>query len=321
MLDLDRLRRIRMRKTPGSQRVFAPILGLDYRFPRRTYIAVEGLDNIPQDRPVFLAMNHTDRFNYWPLQYFMHREGLRYTATWVKGKYYQNPLMAWLMDRAGNIPLPSRGYVVANGFQQATGRPPSGDEYRALRNLVDGKPGDAPLPAVAAWLDASGGPDVWADERRRLFTDMMSEVMRINRDALDVGLHILVFPEGTRRLRLGPGHTGLVQAAWHLGATIVPVGCNGSHRVYPGNSPSARGGNIVYRVGPPLKPDGPELGHLTVTTPYTPFTLAATAAHGQAFRAGTDVVMDHIATLLDEEHQRAKGDDGAGAGGGAKRFV
>ena len=74
---------------------------------------------------------------------------------------------------------------------------------------------------------------------------MMTEVMRITREGMDAaGNHILVFPEGTRRLRLGRGHIGLAQMAQHLGTPILPVACNGSSRVYPGNFPISRGGRI-----------------------------------------------------------------------------
>ena len=82
----------------------------------------------------------------------------------------------------------------------------------------------------------------------------------------------------------------------------MPIGCNGSDLVYPGNAPFASGGRIVYRVGEPLEPDGPELGPMRVTEPYTPFTLEASQRHGQAFQEGTDVVMAKIAALLDPRH-------------------
>ena len=318
MLDLPRLERIRLRPVPWGQRIFAPMLATGFHFPPRTTIRVEGLERIPQDRSVFLAMNHTDRYNYWPLQWKLHQQGLRYTATWVKGKYYQNPLMAWFMDVTGNIPLPSRGYVVSVAFQQGTGRPPTREEYRALRDRVDGQPVTAEPQAVAQWLADCGGPEAWAEAQRQRFSRMMDEVMRINREAMEAGLHVLVFPEGTRRVRLGKGHTGLIQTAWHLGAAVVPIGCNGCHRVYPGDSPWPSGGEIVYRVGEVLEPDGPELGPLRVREPYTPFTRAASARHGQAFQAGTDVVMAHIAALLDPEHLPLPEEEG---GGGAERFL
>ncbi len=305
MLDLARLQRLHLTERPPGQRVVAALLALDYRLPRRTEIVLEGAERIPQDRSVLLAMNHTDRYNYWPLQYEMHRRGMRYTATWVKGKYYQNRLMAWFMDRTGNIPLPSRGYVVSSAFHAWAGHPPSSADYRVLRALVDG--GDPDLGVASAqlrqWLDEAGGAAAWAEQQGTRFAAMMTEVMRITQEAMTQHrLHVLVFPEGTRRLRLGRGHTGLIQVAWHLGAAIVPIGCNGSDRVYPGNAPFAKGGRIVYRVGEPLEPDGLELGPMRVTTPYTPFTLEASQQHGQAFQAGTDVVMDKIAGLLDPRH-------------------
>ena len=70
MLDLARLQRIHLRSRPLGQLLVAELgLRVDYAFPRRTEIVVEGIENLPQDRTVFLAMNHTDRYNYWPLQY------------------------------------------------------------------------------------------------------------------------------------------------------------------------------------------------------------------------------------------------------------
>jgi 1-acyl-sn-glycerol-3-phosphate acyltransferase len=337
MLDLARLRRIHLSSPPRGQQVVAAALALDYRFPRRTEIVLEGVENLPQDRPVFLAMNHTDRYNYWPFQYALHAQKLGYTATWVKGKYYQNRAMAWFMDQTGNIPLPSRGFVVASAFQRHAGRPPTGDEYRALRDLVDGKllpdalAPDAPTPdalppEVLAWTEAAGGAHAWAESQRAHFAEMMAEVMRITREGMqEQNLHVLVFPEGTRRSRLGPGHTGLVQVAWHLNAAIVPVGCNGSDQAYPRDAPFSKGGRVVYRIGRPLEPDGPELGAFFVKNPYTPFTVEAGQRHGQAFRAGTNVVMDHIQLLLDPRYQRedeseAPKNKGAEADG-ASRFL
>jgi len=133
---------------------------------------------------------------------------------------------------------------------------------------------------------------------------MMAQVTRLTREALDRHrLNVLVFPQGTRSKRLPKGHTGLVQMAQHLGRTIIPVGCNGSDEAYPGSSPFSKGGHLVYRIGQPLAIDGPELLPHRVTTPFTPFSSEATEAHGEEFRAATDVVMDRINDLLDPEYQ------------------
>lgn len=320
MLDLDRLKRIRLSRRPIGQVLVAEVvLRLDYRFPRRTRIDLEGVENIPRDRGVFFAMNHTDRYNYWPFQYQMYRHpGLRMTATWVKGKYYENRLMGGFMDRTNNIPLPSRGYVIATEFRKAHGRVPDELEYRALRELVDGTatPAEAAHKggaAIAALLAAGGPTEDYPARFDALFGAMMAEVTRLTWQALDeLELNVLIFPQGTRSKRLPKGHTGLMQMAQHLGHAIVPVGCNGSDRAYPGGSPFSKGGHLVYRIGRPLELDGPELGSHRVRAPFVPFSAAATAAHGDAFRAATDVVMDHINALLDPEYQFA--DDQASDG-------
>jgi 1-acyl-sn-glycerol-3-phosphate acyltransferase len=319
MLDLQRMQRIELVPRPIGQRIVASLLSFDYAFPRRTEIVVEGVERIPQDRAVFLAMNHTDRYNYWPFQYTMYRRGLRFTATWVKGKYYEHPLIAKFMDLTGNIPLPSRGYVVATAFKAAHGRPPSEEEYRVLRDLVDERAVDDVPAAVDELFSRAGGREAWAEAERQRFSEMMDEVMRITRQGMDRGLHILVFPEGTRSIRLSRGRTGMMQAAQHLGAAIVPIGCNGSHRVYPANSPSAKGGRIVYRVGEVLEIDGPELAPHRIEAPFVPFTVAASRDHGQAFQAATDVVMERIDGLLDPEHRHVDGDSALVKG--VDRFV
>ena len=148
---------------------------------------------------------------------------------------------------------------------------------------------------------------------------MMREVMRLNEHAVrELGLNLLVFPEGTRSVRLGGGHTGLVEVSQHLGLPIVPVGCNGSDRVYPGNSPFASGGDIVYRVGRPLTVDDPAIAAHRITDGSVPFSLAMKRKHGPALRAVTDVVMARILALLDPRHHPDP--DAAGADG-ASRFV
>ena len=70
MISHELLQSIHIRKNPIAQKVFAKILGVSYTLPTKTNIVVEGWENIP-DEPCFLAMNHTDRFNYWPFQYML----------------------------------------------------------------------------------------------------------------------------------------------------------------------------------------------------------------------------------------------------------
>jgi len=315
MIDLARLERVDLHRTPWGQLFMAQILRLDYRFPRRTRIVLEGTENLEPGRSYILAMNHTDRYNYWPFQYGLYRGGLGYTATWVKGKYYENRFVGAFMDSMNNIPLPSRGYVITTQFRKLLGRTPTAEEYRALRDLADGRVAEAPPELAESIADMKGFLRGFAD----VFDRMIDQVMRLNRRALELGQHLLVFPQGTRSIRLSRGHIGVAQVAQHLGVDVVPVGCSGSDRVYPGRSPFAKGGRIVYRIGKPLALDGPELRAHRVTEPFRPFTLGA-AAHRDAFQAMTDVVMDHINELVDPEY-RYSDDRGSDGVSGVERFV
>ncbi len=300
VLDLARLERVNLHRTPWGQLLMAQILRLDYRFPRRTEIVLEGTEHLEPGQSYILAMNHTDRYNYWPFQYQLSRQRLGYTATWVKGKYYENPFIAAFMDAMNNIPLPSRGYVITTRFREAVGRVPSDEEYRALRGLADGELAEA----ASALARAVGDMKAFLRDFAEVFDRMIDQVMRLNRQALEFGQHLLVFPQGTRSVRLSRGHIGVAQVAQHLGVDIVPVGCNGSNLVYPGSGPFAKGGRIVYRIGKPLRLDGSELRDYRVTTPFRPFTLEA-GVHREAFQGMTAVVMDHINELLDPEYQYA----------------
>jgi len=328
MLDLKRLRRIRLHRRPAAQIFLADVpMRIDFRFPRKTHIELVGVENIPRDRGVFFAMNHTDRYNYWPFQYQMHREGgLRYTATWVKGKYYENRLLGAFMDATNNIPLPSRGYVLTTLFRTLWGRVPSDAEYDALRGFIDGRlSGDLALQqggaAVGRWLESLGGPASALAGFDAHFAEMMAEVTRLTREALtELELNVLVFPQGTRSTRLLRGHTGLMQMAQRLDVPIVPVGCNGSDLVYPGSSPFSRGGHVVYRIGAPLRLDGPELGAHRVREPFVPFSDEATTRHGAKLQAATDVVMAHINMLLDPPYRYEEGPS-TEATAGVSRFV
>src|SRR5690606_9766442 len=87
--------------------------------------------------PVIFAMNHTDRYNYFPFQVYIWKNASRYTATWVKGKYYEHTLVASFMEMTNQLPTVSRGYLITKDFLATLGRPPSEEEYGALRARVD----------------------------------------------------------------------------------------------------------------------------------------------------------------------------------------
>lgn len=330
MLDLDRLDRIRLSVAPRVQRAVAyGVLIPNYEWSRRVRTRFEGEERIP-DEPVVFAMNHTDRYNYWPFQLYHYKRHGRFTATWVKGKYYENPVVGAFMELTNNIPTVSRGYLLTKDFVEVLGRRPEPSEYDALRRWVDaeaaGTPSDPPdvpralLETPRSILGRRFWPhrETYARAIDQLFRAMMRRFVELNEEALALGLDILVFPQGTRSIRLSKGHVGVAQIAMHLDRTVVPVGCNGSDRVYPSSSPIARSGDIVYRFGEPIRrADAPAW---VPQGSFTPFTAEAERDHGEAFTRYVDEVMDRIDGLLDERY-RFGADEESGGVSGSSRFL
>lgn len=321
MLTLNVLDSIQLTSRPSMQIAVGSVIRANYRFPfTKTRVEVENLDNLPSEGRIYIAMNHTDRYNYWPFQVELWKRRDEFTATWVKGKYYNNALMARFMVAANNIPAPSKGYIIAIDAAQVLGHPPSTELYRVLREVHDeGLTFEearrvAKDAGVEADFDALNvrerdmlgrafrpAEENFLDAQRALFSRMMDRFVDLNYQAFDERLKILVFPEGTRSRKLGTGRPGLAQMAIRTRATIVPVGCNGSDLAYPGNSPFSRGGTITYRVGKPLTPKA-ELAPFQIEEEYQPFTPEA-EKHAETFAALTDVVMGKIEELLDQEYR------------------
>lgn len=334
MLDLPRYDRIRLSAKPLFQRFIAlSILTPNYYLPPRVRIEFEGFGNVP-DHPVIFAMNHTDRYNYWPLQYKLWRVAGRYTATWVKGKYYEHPLMGKFMEWVNSIPAVSRGYLITKDFLAVTGGRPTDEQYSALRGWVDAAaksdatlepPADVDLPneLLNRSRDVFGRPfgprrESYADYINAVFGIMMARFDDLNGDAFEKGLDVIIFPQGTRSIRLSRGHIGLAEIALKHEKTIVPVGCNGSDSVYPGGSPIAKAGHIVYRFGRPIS--YADMAEFHIEDRFEPFTEPAETIYQERFRGLTDLVMGRINELLDPRYQVAEDGESDGTKG-SKRFV
>jgi 1-acyl-sn-glycerol-3-phosphate acyltransferase len=332
MLDLARLERLKLVRRPLSQRTFGQLLGLNYHWLPGVEIVWEDQERIP-DTPVLFAMNHTDRYNYFPFQYELWQRFDRFTATWVKGKYYERALMAWFMENQLQLPTVSRGYLITRDFVSVLRRTPTDREYMLLRTAVDARalggegrlptPPDVPEKLLRKHRNPFGvayDPERadYADYICALFRAMMARFVKLNARAVEVGLDLLVFPQGTRSKRLLPGHVGIAQMALHLQIPIVPIGCNGSDRVYPGAVPIGRRGRIVYRFGEPIPYS--ELAPFHVETDFAPFTAAAERDHAECFEGVAALVTDRIDALLDAEYRRTV-DAGADAAQGSARFV
>lgn len=332
MLDLPRLERVHLTENPRGQRIVARgLLAPNYELPPRVRIDIEGK---PPNYPVIFAMNHTDRYNYWPFQYKHWRAHNRFTAAWVKGKYYENPAVAKFMELMNNIPTVSRGYLISRDFVSTCERRPSEEEYTALRTAVDAQAfgrsweestlRSAVPPAVLDLpRDMLGHPfdpsrESYPQALDALFRTMMRRFVELNQEAFRKNLDLIVFPQGTRSIRLSRGHPGIAQIALAFRKTIVPVGCNGSDKVYPGSSPMARGGHIVYRIGQPITYE--DMAPFHIPADFEPFSPEAEKEHGDRFQGLVDRVMDRINELVDPPYRWAE--DGASGGvRGSSRFL
>lgn len=326
MLDLRRLRSIHLTSRPKAQRLLAVCMLMpNYNLPPRVRIEVEGEENLPEE-PVIYAMNHTDRYNYWPFQYWLWRHQKRFTATWVKGKYYENALLGAFMAWTNNIPTPSRGYILTKDFTQTMGRTPNDEEYAAMRALcVDPHaPRDAiPVELLEKPRDMLGRAFEPKQESYSacvagLLAEMNERFIELNEECFDKGLDLLIFPQGTRSRRLSKGHLGLAQVASRFHRTIVPVGCSGSDKAYPGGSPWAKGATIRYRIGEPRTYTATEDLHLPVE--IDPFATDLSDAYRARLQGAVDQVMEDINALVDPEYRFGESWDSDGVSG-SRRFV
>ena len=334
MLDLPRLQRIRLTRRPVGQIAFAlSVLAPNYNVLPGIEVEIEGLDRIP-DEPVLFAMNHTDRFNYFPFMYTLWRKLGRYMTVWVKGKYYESAIVGLFMELTSNLPTVSRGYIITKDFTLTMGRRPTEAEYETLRDLVNAEvdPG-----SDASFVDVSGIPDALLQTKRDMlgvgfdpsretyaegingvFSAMMREFVRLNERSFELGLDLLVFPQGTRSIRLPRGRIGMMEIALRYQKTIVPVGCNGCDLVYPGSLPIAKKGKVVYRIGKPIPYE--TLREFHINEPFEPFSSEAEHAHRDKFQGSVDLVMERINELLDPQYQFSEDLKSTGVRG-TSRFI
>lgn len=306
MVDIEYLKHIRLVSEPLGQKLIGTFfLGPNFNVLSKVDIRIENAQRIPRGENVIFAMNHTDRFNYWPFQYKMWRMGdLPWTTVWVKGKYYRNDLLAKGLDWCNLIPVPSMGYLIEEFFQKQVGQRIGKGEYRMVRDVVDGKyDGGESIPGAATEILRQLGEN-FVEFIRNYYEVVMEKVAELSRFALfDRKLNIIIFPEGTRSTQLGEGRTGIAQLALHTGLKIVPVGCNNSEQIYPGSSPVAKSGQIIYRVGEPLSIDN-QLKPFTISENFKLLSKESQLKYKDQFEGVTRLVMAHLNELLDEKYRR-----------------
>ena len=312
-INIDYVNKINLKTFSWGQAITAlSVLTPNYYLTNKVKIRIENPENIPKDETVIFAMNHTDRYNCWPFQYkmFMAKKGYPMTTTWVKGNYYNNTFMAKFFEWTNNIPVPSRGYIISEDFKDIIKERISKVEYRMLKDLVEGKKKlkeisneiTENLKTVLEYprtrLETVEIP--YAEYVEKYYRLLMAKVAEANFQALfKKRLNVIVFPEGTRSTRLGSGKTGISHLALKSNKKVVPVGCNGSEMVYPGNSPWAKSGKIVYRIGKPIDPR--EIIGREIDKEFVPFSKEAEVTFKDEFHEFALHVMEKINALLDDE--------------------
>ncbi len=312
MVDLEYMKNIRLVTKPlGQQIVAAFLLHTNYRIFADVDIRIENVERIPRDENIIFAMNHTDRFNYWPFQYKMwHMKCFPYTTVWVKGKYYGNALLAKGLDLCNLIPVPSMGYLIEEFYKKKFKRRLDRNVYRDVKDVVDGMYSGVDSYPKAARDALHEMGENFVDFVRDYYDMVMKRVGELSRIALyEKDLNLIIFPEGTRGTKLGEGRTGLAQLALHTGKKIVPVGCNNSDAVYTGSLPFAKSGWITYRVGEPLSLDN-QLKEFRIEEPFTLFSKESQQKYKRQFEEVTRIVMEHINQLLDEKYRRTVTNEG-----------
>jgi 1-acyl-sn-glycerol-3-phosphate acyltransferase len=305
MVDLDYLKKIKLVTRPICQDIVAwSLLIPNYYVFAKVHVEIKNMDRIPRDENVIFAMNHTDRFNYWPFQFKLWwMKGFPYTTVWVKGKYYANAWLAKGLDLCNLIPVPSMGYLIEEFYRKKCSHRLDKNSYRDLKDVIDDKHENGEYPKLAAEALKILGED-FIDFIGEYYETVMRRVMELSRTALlEKNLNVIIFPEGTRGTQLGEGRTGLAQLALHTGKKIIPVGCNNSDAVYSGSLPFAKSGRITYQIGEPLSFDN-QLREYRIDEPFQPFSKDAQQKYQRQFQEVTRIVMERIDQLLDEKHRR-----------------
>ena len=107
MIDIDYLKKINLVSRPLGQRFVGNFLLLpNYHLFAKVDIEIVNRERIPRGENVIFAMNHTDRFNYWPFQYKMLKlQGISLYDRLGEGQILQERLAG---QRAGPVQPHSR---------------------------------------------------------------------------------------------------------------------------------------------------------------------------------------------------------------------
>ncbi|MCG2741269.1 MAG: 1-acyl-sn-glycerol-3-phosphate acyltransferase [Syntrophaceae bacterium] len=306
MIDIEYLNKIRLVSQPFGQKIVAYCLLLpNYSLFAKVDIRIENAERIPRGESVIFAMNHTDRFNYWPFQYkLLKMREFPFATVWVKAKYYKNAFLAKGLDLCNLIPVPSMGYLIEEFYRKRFNHRMDKGLYRAVKDMIDGRIAEAGPQERAAVEAIQAMGEQFAEFIRGYYEAVMEKVAELSRIALcEKQLNLIIFPEGTRSVTLSEGRTGLAQLALHTEKRIVPVACNNSEEVYTGSLPFAKSGRITYRIGEPLSVQD-RLKEFRICEPFRLLSRESQQRYREQFEGVTLIVMASIEEMLDEKYRR-----------------
>jgi 1-acyl-sn-glycerol-3-phosphate acyltransferase len=320
-ITLERLQSLSPRAGQLATASVMGLLGLALNVPtKRVRFRVEGWEQMGKG-PAVLVANHTHWLDWITLRWLGFWRG-RHQCNWVKPRTYEEGYTRFL-DATGNVPVVSRGYLLAADVRALRGCPPQEEEYRALRNHLDF---GTPLPDESLFRQMQSRPrdilgirfdpntQTWRQCIEGLFHAMMQATLAHTKALCDQGIDLQIMPQGVTSMRLSKCHPGALQAALALDLPIVPVGINGFPQAFGPRKAllPAHGGTVTVRVGPAYRPR-PIEGHV-------PFLPQSERAHAQALAVGTQEMMARIGDLLNPEHAPGEMDE-EGDVVGVARFV
>ena len=213
-------------------------------------------------------------------------------------------MLAKGLDICHLIPVPSMGYLIEEYYRKHFQKKMDRGLYRTVKDIIEGKIAEFG-PNERGALDAiQAMGDNFAQFVHEQYDGIMEKVAALSRSALlEKNLSVIIFPEGTRSVKLAEGRTGIAQLALNTEKKIVPVACNNSDEVYTGSLPFAKSGRITYRVGEPLSVQD-KLKEYRITEPFRLLSRESQKRYKAQFEGVTRIVMESIESMLDAKYRQ-----------------
>jgi 1-acyl-sn-glycerol-3-phosphate acyltransferase len=322
-IDIDTLQEINPVANPVWAWGTASIAQAIFTFTRGTKIVFEGDDILKRGRQFIMATNHSHKMDFLPLRAPLLYRGHTF-LTWIKARAYKDPAMGTFLKYTGNVPICSRGYLIAADYWDLFGERPTEEEYRLLREHVDRGAAlptterfEALLKTPRRMLGLFFNPAAFSYRQavRQLYYELMQIALRMTRRGIHRGDHVQIYPQGAISSRMTRCHIGIVEASVALGLPVVPVGISGCREVFIGNGPRTRAGKIVVRFGEPY-----EIPRGELPDDFRAFHPEDEEVHRPVLKKHAAVITELMNAQLEPDYQMLPEGDGYDGKEGVDRF-